>query len=74
MNTKYDWSKAKEWAKYIAMDKNGSFYQFKEEPKKDHECWYLDDYGDNSCYTFSMCYADFDGDWKDSLEERPNEH
>lgn len=69
MQTKYDWSKAKPWAKFIAMDKDGNFYQFHKRPEKDHECWFLDCYGCDTCLPF-FC-EDVSLDWQSSLEQCP---
>lgn len=70
--TRYDWSKAPEWAKCAARDANGN-------------AWFYDscdhDYGDmfwkntsnaHSGYPMpSSCIFDASGDWRDSLERRP---
>ena len=71
MKTKYDWSYAKEWANYIATDNSGCIYQFSSMPIIDGDIWYLSDYINNQCLTFSFAFSQFNGDWQDSLEERP---
>lgn len=61
---KPDWKDAPEWARYLAMDKDGSWYWYEEEPLKLTHIW-ADTDGQCSYATFHPPH------WKSSLEQRP---
>ncbi len=62
-----DWSKAPEWANYAAMDgKDGKWWWTADRPEHLNNCW---DKG--VCASMDKPYPAYDGDWKDSLQERP---
>lgn len=61
---KPDWSEAPEWAKYLAQDKDGEWWWFECEPKKESDHWYL-----------ARCVGQMERAYKEpwaiSLEPRP---
>jgi hypothetical protein len=64
--SRYDWSKAKPWAKAIATDSDGIVFQYEKEPYLSTREW----------LQRSEIFAPFDlsgrcESWKDSLELRP---
>ena len=62
---KPDWSEAPEWARYLAQDKDGPWYWFEYEPKKESGgYWYLD-----SCVGKSE--KAHKEEWTLTLESRP---
>lgn len=67
MKTKYDWSNVSNGTKYIFTDQDGDVFESNFEPL-------LGDYGWRgaglSSWWFSNCES-FRGDWRESLEERP---
>lgn len=68
MKTKYDWSNVPLKINWIATDADGVARGHAREPVIDHpEEWSSDQY-----YNYPIIGKDlFNGDWKDSLEERP---
>lgn len=61
-----NWTKAPEWANYAAMDgKNGKWWWTADRPEHLNNCW---DKG--VCASMDKPYPTYDGDWKDSLQER----
>ena len=62
----YDWSKAPEWANYIATDKCGDIWAHEKEPYLNHEEdeWY-------SSGKYEKLFTDID--FRSSLEERPSD-
>ena len=60
-----DWSKAPEWANYIAMDKDGEWWWFASEPAIEDEYWCPMDNGE--CEV--AFYGEHD-DWKSSLQKK----
>lgn len=66
--SKPDWSEAPEWANYMAMDDDGSWYWFEVMPQYDEEqnCWFEDSINGQ---VKSAKISDMDG--KNSLERRP---
>jgi hypothetical protein len=61
--SKPDWKDAPKWANYIAMDEDGTWWWFENEPHKTGNGW---DYGDISRL------ASAEGlDWQETLERRP---
>lgn len=64
MSNKPDWKDAPEWAKYMAMDDDGEWYWFENEPGCGCSAWH----GRGGMIE----YAYVDGDsWTESLEPRP---
>lgn len=55
-----DWSKAPEWANYVAMDKNGDWYWHEKKPSINGNWW---GYSGNQELAFSL-------HWNSSLVER----
>lgn len=70
MKTKYDWSDVPTWVKFIATDSNGNAYGYEERVKP---YIILDDMFVGGKYVNLNTVISFD-DWRDSLEERPNEN
>ena len=70
MKTKYDWSDVPTWVKFIATDANGNTYGYEEKIKP---YIILDDMFVGGNYVSLNTVVSFD-DWRDSLEERPNEN
>jgi hypothetical protein len=68
---KPDWKDAPEWARFLAMDENGQWFWFEDEPKciDDDYLWYPQGNG-----RFVGCWTvpDSREAWKDSLEQRPS--
>ena len=69
---RYNWSKAPEWANWAARDTDGTFCWYKKKPNesKYYKAWASDaenkfEDGDESHM------LDSSGDWRDSLERRP---
>lgn len=68
-----DWTKAPEWANYAAMHENGIWWWFGYEPELSTNVWLPVDAehaGKIGKYV-SFEAGCFQGDWKDSLQERP---
>lgn len=59
---KPDWKGAPKWANWLAMDKNGEWYWYKNKPEAEARRWCSDT-------TYERIYA-LPG-WQDTLEERP---
>ena len=59
---KPDWKDSPDWARWLAMNEDGSwtFYEFR--PRNDFGCWWDDKNGRE---------LDVSAQWMDSLEERP---
>lgn len=68
-----DWSALPAWFNWVAMDKDGSWFTFRDKPTADNGCW--NNYDLNEDYIFIDIPPEytpkFNGDWKDSLVERP---
>ena len=62
---KPDWKDAPEWANYLAMDEDGSWWWFENEPYTDGDAW-CHDGGDWQIADIGVC-------WDDSLTKRPIE-
>jgi hypothetical protein len=62
-----DWSRAPDWARYVAMDEDGEWYWYGLRPRtcEDADCWFgggqLDYYKETGCWV----------GWRSSLVERP---
>ena len=63
---KPDWKDAPEWAKYLAMDKNGAWWWYETEPHNTSNNWYPIGNVHYEMYTPSESE-----EWKKSLEKRP---
>lgn len=63
-----NWSAMPAWAEWVAMDFDGQWFWFKEQPDQGSKRWICDGpFGPiPSSYT-----PTFSGDWKDSLVQRP---
>ena len=74
MKTKYDWSKVPKDINWIARDKDNTLNGFYKKPVAvlSWDMWF--EGGDGSGDWFQLCYFESETDWKDSLEERPNEN
>ena len=59
---KPDWSKAPSWAKYLAMDQNGTWFWYEFKPKAEYGEWI---HSGGACEAVNM------DNWKNSLEKRP---
>ena len=70
MKTKYDWSNVPKWVKFIATDSNGNTNGYEERIKP---YIILDDMFVGGRYVSLDVNTLFD-DWRESLEERPNEN
>lgn len=70
MKTKYDWSNVPIWVKYIATDSNGNTNGYEEGIKP---YIILDEIFVGGWYVSLNMNTSFD-DWRESLEERPNEN
>ncbi|UQS93274.1 hypothetical protein Scipio_00045 [Acinetobacter phage Scipio] len=69
--SKYDWSNVPDHINWIAMDKTGRIFGYDKSPRICHvmDLWKgtsLSDYFNVNTRAYSH-----QGDWKDSLEERP---
>lgn len=68
-----DWSTISPWFKYVAMDRNDIWFMFKTAPTINNNFWKNYDCIHDPYLRIPDEYAPkFDGDWKDSLVERPN--
>ena len=62
-----DWSQAPEWAKWLAMDKDGESYYFGDKPEIKSATWMPT----GTTSPVFLTKSNYQGDWKDSLRERP---
>lgn len=73
--TRYDWSKAPEWAMWMATDPDGSTYAFAYEPhicNMYHDEWMRTDFMDHDrSQRITGATGKPYPDWRDSLEHRP---
>jgi hypothetical protein len=60
-----DWSQAPEWANYVAMDADGEWFWYSEEPTIVDNVWIPD--GGHHIYAGTT-----DSPWTSSLSTRPN--
>lgn len=67
----FDWSKVPEGFPYPAMDADGRWAAFKHHPDKDHKEWGPEVIGRGIGYQ-RFDHPPFPGDWKDSLQIRPD--
>lgn len=70
-----DWSVIPPWLKYVAMDEDGGWCAYISKPRNGEHTinkWLHEGYEHKSYIYIPKEYAPkFDGDWKDSLIERP---
>lgn len=73
--TRYDWSKAPEWAKWAARDEIGCAYWYEKQPHPVSDASFdIDDYGDEAMPMLQNCILDAPCElWRDSLERRPTD-
>jgi hypothetical protein len=64
-----DWSLMPAWAKFVAMDKGGKWYWYTGKPNRQENQWYLN-YNQSTRIPTEYC-PKWDGDWRQSLTERP---
>jgi hypothetical protein len=67
---KYDWSNVPKWCGYIAKHKNGRYYGFDQKPFIGIHGWTMNPM--DECRELKI-KSIFQGNWQDSLEERPND-
>lgn len=66
---KYDWSNVPKEVEYLAIDEGDEFaYGFSSKPSIYHGDMWVGDVVNN---VTDLCLT-FDGNWRDSLEQRPN--
>jgi hypothetical protein len=68
-----DWKDAPEWAKYLTMDKHGTWMWWDIKPNFNHEMWFIMDnkkrvYINRECTNPDRLQPEY---WKNSLQERP---
>lgn len=70
MNTnKPDWNDAPQWAQWLAQDENGRWYWFEDEPElRAVSFWPRTDF---TGFRPASPIGDIDGDWRGTLEQRP---
>lgn len=61
--SKPEWRDAPEWANYIAMDEDGTWWWFENEPRKVGNGW---NFGGQS----SLVFFEY-SEWSETLERRP---
>lgn len=59
---KPSWADAPEWANWLAMDEDGEWYWFENEPYRSDNAWCTGGKWQLACYGV---------DWMESLERRP---
>jgi len=63
-----DWSAMPKWARWVAMDEDGAWFWYQHKPERSDR--YFSALSEEGVIPF--IYApDWDGDWKDTLVERP---
>lgn len=69
--SRYDWSKAPEWAMWAATEQNGNVWYYNDKPKKGYKGWVMA-FKDGSktarCWNLNISAI---SDWQSSLEKRP---
>lgn len=68
MQNKYSWSNVPKEVEWIATDPTGFKHGYTSEPAIDLDYKFWDGYG-----CIQLGCSEFQGYWKDSLEERPND-
>ena len=65
------WDDAPDWARWLAQDSNGVWWFYELEPRanEDCDCW---DVGDDDSSASSRSKGTVLGDWRDTLQARPN--
>lgn len=74
MDTKYDWSKVPACDKWIATDADGYAFAWKLEPEIIGEEWNSTVRGSLGIHWLEPHENQYKGNWRDSLEQRPQEH
>ena len=69
--SKYDWSNVPKEAEWIATDSDGSLCGYSVKPQRFSLGWNTHRNGNFVAHSF---IPPFKGDWRDSLEERPNDN
>ena len=60
-----DWSKAPDWAQFVAMDSRGLWYWYEKEPRRGKKIWVEDD---------GMIQSAGESEyWQNTLQRRPTE-
>lgn len=67
---KYNWSNAQPDTRWIATDSNGWLCEYATKPHRSNWQWLVDDLND---ITQIHTSSEYQGDWKDSLEEREDD-
>ena len=65
---KPDWKDAPKWANWLAMDEDGEWCWYQDEPTQGNRMW--DIYDDRFDYALVLGN---EPDWRKTLEKRPNE-
>lgn len=70
-----DWSAMPRWANWVAMDEDEDWHWYENKPDRHskYQEWFPADDGDCGGIHKDCTPANFTGDWKDSLIERPKE-
>ncbi len=68
--TKYDWSNVPKEVNWIATDSNGNVFGYYKKPKLQENGYFMH-IGDNFYYPEKGWMESYNGNWIDSLEERP---
>lgn len=66
---KPDWKDAPEWAKYLAMDSDGWWYWYENEPVKSYGGWNIRGEHDHDSNRYASAHGYIT--WQDSMEPRP---
>lgn len=71
-STRYDWGKAPEWAQWAARENDGIGYWYEKKPVIRRDYAYDIDKDEDDCLIMDKdSILDSYGDWRDSLERRP---
>lgn len=62
---KPDWKDAPEWANYVAMDSDGVWWWYRDEPYQEGEFWTIYTAQNEGTEPVDLI------NWRDSLEQRP---
>lgn len=60
---KPNWDDAPEWANYVAMDEDGEWFWFENEPKVQMRGWWAEGRYRLACFALE--------NWEETLEKRP---
>ena len=67
--SKYDWTNVHEGVNWIATDSNGVWCEYTHKPELSGYGWSVSNGG--HIFEIHQSGSPFNGDWRDSLEERP---